>query len=97
MDPHVSSNGACAWGNRLRVVPFCLTGDLAHSEYLFDAAMMSTPACLSFLVLCVHGAEVTKARIVDATGRPSSSGLLQVKTEFGFGSVWSAVGRGIDP
>jgi len=41
--------------------------------------------CLGQLVL---GEDVTNARIIDATGRPSNAGLLQVKTEFGFGTVW---------
>ena len=35
-------------------------------------------------------AALPSARILDATGSPSNQGLLQVQTEFGFGSVWSA-------
>ena len=53
-------------------------------------------ASLSFLVWSlVSGEDVTNARIIDATGRPSSAGLLQVKTEFGFGTVWFAFGKSL--
>ena len=36
-------------------------------------------------------AALPSARILDATGSPSNMGLLQVQTEFGFGSGWSAL------
>ena len=48
-----------------------------------------------FLSTLAAGADVTNARILDATGRPSNAGLLQVKTEFGFGTVWCARGLGV--
>ena len=51
--------------------------------------MSSLAASLSLLVLGVHAADV---RVIDATGGTSYAGLLQVKTEFGLGSVWSARG-----
>ena len=46
--------------------------------------------------LFTAAAALPSARILDATGSPSNQGLLQVQTEFGFGSVWSAsfVGSG---
>jgi len=46
--------------------------------------MSSLAASLSLLVLGVHAADV---RVIDATGGTSYAGLLQVKTEFGLGSV----------
>merc|ERR1719502_1651299 len=49
--------------------------------------MPSLPVSFNLLVLGVHGADVATARIIDATGSPSHAGLLQVKTEFGLGSV----------
>ena len=54
-------------------------------------------ATFSFLFLLVSGEDVTNARIIDATGRPSSAGLLQVKTEFGFGTVWFARRKAHNP
>lgn len=54
--------------------------------------MAFTRGLAFFLGHLAAGADVTNARILDATGRPSNAGLLQVKTEFGFGTVWCARG-----
>ena len=64
-------------------------GSLTHS-------MAFTRGLAFFLGQLAAGADVTNARILDATGRPSNAGLLQVKTEFGFGTVWCARGNAVE-
>ena len=48
-------------------------------------ALMHAPALLFSLV--ASAAALPSARVLDATGSVSNQGLLQVQTEFGFGTV----------